>query len=378
MRLHPRYRDVTVDAVLFSRWLALLLAVASGSCDEFGAAARDAMDDSDVAPVPEPPQTDVSTAAPLSDATLAAQKLSRYAECFYRTRPQCTASEVKWRASVGTNGKPVKRRLAPEIGLVSDERGICDAIDREGATLHPAMAELEGATASYVDALRQVAPYTRELREYYEGEGFNEDGWATSTRIAPTLSAAFARLTTAAEAMFVVLDHAQAASEQALLDDAQDADHDSLARHVYASMLAARSWVRCVVPTAKETDTEHKPSSKSADAVSVVLESCDVAMSGLITTQQALGTRRSSQPQAAARVFWLTAFAHSLRQLRQLAERLHAPPPTKTGSSRRSGKRSKEKRPPPPSRSDITRAFGALVLDFGQLNFAASAPRATD
>lgn len=345
------------------RALAFALALAGAplvvGCESF----RE-FEDGEFGPPEAPPAPPSAAAqgrgeAALSPDALAAAKLSRYAECYYRSEPDVRRSEAVWRKTVGEDGKPVKRRTVPEIRAVHDERGVCDAVDREGPTTEPPMPALEGAAASYADALRPLVPATAALLEYYEAETFKDDEWEAGVTMAAALRPALSRFDTAARALKSALDEAYDTTVRGRLAAVAER---SIAWHVHSAMLAARAWAECIAPA--EPTAPPADSKRSEDAIAVVIESCDVMMSSFVAADDGLAAGRDGDEASA--VFWLTSFAHSVQHLRQLAERVHAPPPPK-----RRGK-SKDKPPPPPTRGDVAEAMAAIILDYGQLGLPRS------
>lgn len=327
-------------------------------CNEFQAAVEEAVADSDApAIVPPPPDaTDPSQADPTPQQQLA-RKVARYAECLHRTAPLVVASAAAWHSTVSEAGTPASRRTTATIKVVSDVRGTCEAVDQQGPSLVPPLPKLEGAAATYVDALRQVALHSKTLNTYYTDAAHADDDWALGKSLAPTMQSAFGRFEQAALALSTVIDTQADEADRALLAEAGD---KTVRWHAHATMLSARSWVRCILPPLALGRAE--------PAAPVESETCDATMSAYVAATNGLIARRSAHPDEASAVFWLTSFTHSAQQLRALAEAVHAAPtPPASGKKRKPKKKTKKKEEAAPPRSGIQPAFDALVLDYGQL-----------
>lgn len=333
-----------------SRVLTAVLAFA-GACDEI-----DGEPPSGGPPPPAPAVQDDPGEATANDSggpqAATAKKLARYAECLYRTRPRVAASQARWKATVGEDGTPRGRRTLPQIiGIDAEERSVCDRIDRDGPTMAPTMAKLEGAAATYVDALAQLGPYTMKLQGYYAGERYDADDWAEGKALAASLRSALARFETAAAVFSTVVEAEQADSDAALIAAFRQSDDPGVMLPARETMVAARAWIDCV-RSAKDS-----------------VAACDEQAAEVTTHASALERRRRADPAAAADVFWLTAYASSAQKLRDIAERLAAAGKLgRTGRTDRSrNKKRKQTGPPTPTRTQAQRAFHALALDYGEL-----------
>jgi len=340
------------------RLLSLTLLCVPG-CDEFQAAVEEAVAD-EPAPVIEPaPDPEAASAVQHSPEAIEASKVALYAECWLRTAGKVAASETKWRETVGEDGTPKKRKVPAALDAIDVHDGACLRLDESGPKRDPVLPELEGALSTYVDALRQVGLHSTALAEYYDSAAYDEDEWARGKELAPKLSGAFGRFAGAQQQLAAQILGRQSALDQALRDQAAARDGEGLRFHIHSATIAGRSWIECVRRAAS--------SSEEVATQRQALVDCDPALTELVATAAGLDAQRRADPDRAEAIFWLTAYAHDVQQLRAAAEALHAGPPQPTGKKR------KRKKTEPPL--DLTRseaAWHSVALDYAQLRFGAS------
>ena len=324
-------------------------------CDEFQAAVEEAVADEPAPVIPPAPQTEAEDAVQRSAEAIEAAKVAVYAECWLRTAGKVAASEAKWTETVDEDGTPIKRKVPPALDAIDVHDGPCLRLDEAGPKREPALPELEGALATYVDALRQVGLHSNALAEYYDTAAYEEDEWARGKELAPTLSGAFGRFDTAQRALHAQVQTRQVALDAALRDQAAARDGEGLEFQIRSATIAGRDWIACMRKAAS--------SSEEPTAQREALVDCDPALTALTAAAAGLDAQRRADPERAEAIFWLTAYAHAVQQLRAAAEALHAGPEP-------AGRKRKSKKQPPldPSRSEA--AWHAVALDYSQLRFA--------
>lgn len=349
--------DVTVTAVPSRGQACLLTCLLVGAgCDEFQAAVEEAVSDEPAPVIPPAPQTEAEDAVQRTAEAIEAAKVALYAECWLRTAGKVAASEAKWTETVDEDGTAKKRKVPPALDAIDVHDGPCLRLDEAGPEREPPLPELEGALATYVDALRQVGLHSTALAEYYDAATYDEDEWARGKELAPQLSGAFGRFETAQRALHAEVLARQVVLDTTLRDQAAARDGEGLEFQIRSATIAGRDWIACV--------RKAVGSSEDPEAQRAALVDCDPALTSLIAAAAGLDAQRREDPERAEAIFWLTAYAHAVQQLRAAAEALHAGPPEPEGSKR------KAKKEPPldPSRSEA--AWHAVALDYAQLRFA--------
>lgn len=349
--------DVTVTAVPSRGQACLLTCLLLGvGCDEFQAAVEEAVADEPAPVIPPAPETEAEDAVQRTAEAIEAAKVAVYAECWLRTAGKVAASEAKWTETVDDSGAPKKRKVPPALDAIDVHDGPCLRLDEAGPQREPPLPELEGALATYVDALRQVGQHSTALAEYYDTAAYDEDEWARGKELAPRLAGAFGRFETAQRALHAEIHQRQVALDEALRDQAQARDGEGLEFQIRSATIAGRDWIACV---RKAVGSSDEPTTQRE-----ALVECDPALTALVAAAAGLDARRREDPERAEAIFWLTAYAHAVAQLRAAAEALHAGPAEPEGRTRKS-----KKQPPlDPSRSEA--AWHAVALDYSQLRFA--------
>ena len=348
---------VTVTGVPSRGQACLLTCLLLGAgCDEFQAAVEEAVADEPAPVIPPAPETEAEDAVQRSAEEIEAAKVALYAECWLRTAGKVAASEAKWTETVDEDGTPKKRKVPPVLDAIDVHDGPCLRVDEAGPGREPALPELEGALATYVDALRQVGLHSTALATYYDTEAYDEDEWARGKALAPKLRGAFGRFESAQRALHAQVQQRQVALDEALRDQAAARDGEGLEFQIRSATIAGRDWIACMRKAAG--------SSEEPAAQREALVACDPALTALVAASAGLDAQRRDDPERAEAIFWLTAYAHAVQQLRAAAEALHAGPPEPEGRKRKS----KKEPPLDPSRSEA--AWHAVALDYAQLRFA--------
>lgn len=289
--------------------VCLALALAAPGCDRITAILEEKAQE--VAEEMSPPEQAAPPADPvLSDAEQLAAKLALYVECRNRASRRIRQSWQRYAEHVheddGTprrdkDGKPRK----PFLYEIQGELTPCEDAAAKAPAMAPPLPELETTMAAWLEHAKAFAATTVELDDYYEDEAYAADAWAKGKQLAPGFLAAWQAWSAADDELAALVEARMEVVERALLAELEARKGKGLEWHARTVVLRAKELVRCVSGPPAAAGEPAPRGKAEADACKAPLAALEAAAADFRTAHEA-------DREAAAAVFWMSAFEASV------------------------------------------------------------------
>ncbi len=233
--------------------------------------------------------------------------LTQWSRCLLRTGSRLERSWGRLAQDVDAEKVRVRSKdLQPFFDTVDGE--LLDACPL-GAEVPP---DVPGAIATqgraYVLAARGYGNRAKELRQYFDTEGYVSDGWEMLEDELPGLKDAYDAAHAASGTFATSLEAAQDDADAAWLEElGRRGQAQSAAWHVTNTAMKGRTVLSCV--------TQERP----------VPEACKAASEAFTLARDGLEQWRDGHPAEAVGVFWLDVFRKRAADLEQAIAGLQAP-----------------------------------------------------
>lgn len=129
----------------------------------------------------------------------------------------------------------------------------CDAPVTEAIAAKPALAELDDAAGRYQQALKALAPVSKEAHDYYERQDYEDDQFAKGKQMHGPLMAAFKQFVAASEQFNAELERQNDAAQREQLKVLEQAEGRTREYYRLAMMLEAKAIVELMTQDAFDT-----------------------------------------------------------------------------------------------------------------------------
>ncbi len=280
--------------------LAVLVAFGCGSDD----------DDSPEPALPEFAAGDARPPEPeraLSPLEARRDYLTQWSRCLLRTGSQLERSWGRLQQDVDVGKLRVHATgIKPFFDAVDGD--LLDTCPLGTPTPAGVPAEITTQGRGYVLATRGYGNRAKELRQYFDTEGYVTDGWERMKEDLPALEEAYETAHLAAHAFETSLEAAQDAADTLWLDElARDGQAHSAAWHVTNTAMKGRATLRCV--------TAERP----------IPEACALAKEAFTVARDGLEQWYRAHSAEALGVFWLDVFRKRTDALEEAIAGLQAP-----------------------------------------------------
>jgi len=174
------------------------------------------------------------------------RKLNAYIECFNKVDADIhrgAESYVRWMKdpAAGPTGKETSVYGPAQI----DEYDMkaCDAPMTQAIAAKPALPALDAAAKRYAAALRTLQPIGNQVRDYYEREDYQDDGFAKGKQLHAPLMAALSEFAEASHAFSAELDAQNEAAQREQLKAMEKAEGRTRDFYRLSMMLEAKDIV---------------------------------------------------------------------------------------------------------------------------------------
>lgn len=202
-------------------------------------------------PSATPAAQDAATKAPAdrapSDAHEAlTRKLNAYIECFNQVDADIqrgAQSYVRWMDDPETGPSGKETSVYGPAQIDQYDMKVCDAPMTEAAAAEPALPTLDAAAKRYTAALKTLQPLGNQVRDYYEREDYQDDGFAKGKQLHAPLMAALSEFADASQAFSDELDAQNDAAQREQLKAMERAEGRTRDFYRLSMMLEAKEIV---------------------------------------------------------------------------------------------------------------------------------------
>jgi len=129
----------------------------------------------------------------------------------------------------------------------------CDAPVTEAIAAKPALAELDDAAGRYQQALKALAPVSKDAHDYYDRQDYEDDQFAKGKQMHGLLMAAFKQFVAASEQFNAELERQNDAAQREQLKVLEQAEGRTREYYRLAMMLEAKAIVELMTQDAFDT-----------------------------------------------------------------------------------------------------------------------------
>lgn len=267
----------------------------------------------DEAPEPALPEFAAGDAQPsepdraLSPLEARRDYLTQWSRCLIRTGSRLERSWGRLQQDIDVDKLRVRSKgIKPFFDAVDGE--LLDACPLGASVPADVPAEIATQGRAYVLATRGYGNRAKELRQYFDTEGYVTDGWEQMKDDLPALEEAYDAAHLAADAFATSLEAAQDAADTLWLDElGKSGQAQSAAWHVTNTAMKGRATLRCV--------TEERP----------IPEACKLASEAFTVARDGLEQWHGAHAAEALGVFWLDVFRKRTGALEDAIAGLQAP-----------------------------------------------------
>lgn len=173
-------------------------------------------------------------------------KLNAYIECFNKVDADIhrgAQSYVGWmkEPAAGPTGKETSVYGPAKIDQY--DMKACDAPMLQAAAAKPLLPALDAAAKRYLAALKTLQPLGNQVRDYYEREDYQDDGFAKGKQLHAPLMAALSEFAEASHAFSAELDAQNDAAQREQLKAMEKADGRTREYYRLSMMIEAKDIV---------------------------------------------------------------------------------------------------------------------------------------
>jgi hypothetical protein len=239
-----------------------------------------------------------------SDPTLRIdEKLGAYIGCRDSLAGPLSESWARYSVHVDESGKAVRRNRAFIYPVGKASFRICNEVLAEAPERPPPMPEIERSAEQMVEAARTYAELSREVHDYFESRGFEDDDWAKLETLHPRISEAHESWKRSDAVLELYLDTEKATNDPKVLEILSAEERD-LEHRTRAVMVHARPLARCF----GSADTRDGGCKTELDQFEGAYQAFDQAV--------------ASERDAAEKVFWMRAFIEDAGAFHEKANEL--------------------------------------------------------
>jgi hypothetical protein len=183
-------------------------------------------------------------------------KLNAYIECFNKVDADIhrgAQSYVGWmkEPAAGPTGKETSVYGPAKIDQY--DMKACDAPMLQAAAAKPLLPALDAAAKRYLAALKTLQPLGNQVRDYYEREDYQDDGFAKGKQLHAPLMAALSEFAEASHALSAELDAQNDAAQREQLKAMEQAEGRTRDFYRLSMMLEAKDIVAMLQEDAFDT-----------------------------------------------------------------------------------------------------------------------------
>ncbi|WP_256642780.1 YiiG family protein [Stenotrophomonas sp. 9(2022)] len=183
-------------------------------------------------------------------------KLNAYIGCFNaldsKTRDSIQ-SYTRWIKDVDAGPTGRESSIYGPFEISDYDMKQCDAPVTEAIAAKPALTELDAAASRYQQALKALAPVSKEAHDYYERQDYEDDQFAKGKQMHGPLMAAFKQFVAASEQFNAELERQNDAAQREQLKVLEQAEGRTREYYRLAMMLEAKAIVELMTQDAFDT-----------------------------------------------------------------------------------------------------------------------------
>ena len=183
-------------------------------------------------------------------------KLNAYIGCFNALDSKThdsLQSYTRWIKDVEAGPSGRETQVYGPFEISDYDMKQCDAPVTEAIAAKPALAELDDAAGRYQQALKALAPVSKEAHDYYDRQDYEDDQFAKGKQMHGPLMAAFKQFVAASEQFNAELERQNDAAQREQLKVLEQAEGRTREYYRLAMMLEAKAIVELMTQDAFDT-----------------------------------------------------------------------------------------------------------------------------